>query len=220
MLVDMIPFSAVDYPGKIAATLFYSGCNFRCGFCHNASLVKNEVRAQVTQDDVLSFLSFRKGLLDGVCITGGEALLSVDLFEILPRIKELGYTIKLDTNGSNLELLQKASPYLEFVAIDLKATPGEYDLITGKKGAWQRVQNTLAWLKDSGLAYELRTTVLPEWHNESSLKSMRSMVRGPWVLQQFKQPQGGVLDGKVHQGYPDKELLRISKELGCKVRNV
>lgn len=105
MLVDIEPFSLVDYPGLIAATVFFSGCNFRCGYCHNPTLVKNEGKPGISTGEVCSFLQTRQGLLDGVCLTGGEPLLSGEVKTLAKGIKELGFKLKLDTNGSNLEKL-------------------------------------------------------------------------------------------------------------------
>jgi len=222
MLVDLLPFSTVDYPGQICATLFFTGCNFRCGYCHNHSLVNQTAAAQITEDELLKFLVSRRKLLDAVCITGGEALLSPDLFSLLGKIKNLGYLVKLDTNGSNLELLKKAAPYLDFIAMDIKSTPAKYSQLTVHAQAWDSVQETIIWLKSSGIAYEFRTTVLPEWHTEDDLLAIRSLLGAetPWVLQQYRQPEAGVLDSQVHKSYSYQELTALGDKLGCLVRGI
>lgn len=220
MLVDMLPFSSADYPGKLCATLFFTGCNFRCGYCHNPSLVNETVEAPISKDKVLSFLASRRKLLDGVCLTGGEALLSPDLFPLLAKIKDMGYLIKLDTNGSNLDLLQKAASYLDFIAMDIKSTPAKYSQVSSHPKAWESVRETVNWLKASGIEHEFRTTVLPEWHTEEDLMNIRSLL-GPetkWVLQQYRQPEDGVLDGQLHRTYSAPELTALGAKLGCVVR--
>lgn len=220
MLVDMLPFSTADYPGKLCATLFFTGCNFRCGYCHNHTLVNRTVSARINEEEVLSFLASRRKLLDGVCLTGGEALLSPDLIPLLAKIKELGYLIKLDTNGSNLELLKQAAPYLDFVAMDIKGTPARYAQITSHLQAWDSIRETISWIQGSGLNYEFRTTVLPEWHTEEDLLAIRSLLGTDtnWVLQQYRQPEDGVLDGRIHQAYSTPELTALGAKLGCVVR--
>ena len=115
----------LDFPGKVACTLFTGGCNFRCPFCHNAVLVENpELAERISEEFILNFLKKRQGLLDGVCITGGEPLLQSDLSEFIAKVKEMGYAVKLDTNGSNPEkLIQLAENRLiDYVAMDVKSS--------------------------------------------------------------------------------------------------
>ena len=234
MIVAYEPFSTVDYPGHIVATVFFGGCNFRCGFCHNPALVNIEEKSETSPSNIqgiVDFLQSRKGLLDGVCLTGGEPLLSPELLSLVKKIKELGteegnkankgqFKIKLDTNGSNLVRLQQTAPYLDYIAMDIKATPEKYDALTGLKNSWEKVALTIEWIKESGIPYEFRTTVLPVWHTFEDLKSIRRYL-GPdtnWVLQQFREPPGGVLAQIKYEAYPDAWLKEIGQKLNCKVR--
>jgi pyruvate formate lyase activating enzyme len=113
MLMDIEPFSLVDYPGHIAATIFFGGCNFRCGFCHNPALVNVREKSKTSPSDIIEFLNTRKGLLDGVCLTGGDPLLSPNMPSLAREIKKLGFKVKLDTNGSTLDELKAVALYLD-----------------------------------------------------------------------------------------------------------
>jgi pyruvate formate lyase activating enzyme len=221
MLMDLEPFSLVDYPRHIAATVFFAGCNFRCGYCQNKDLVEAKGKSRTSLFAVLEFLKTRRGLLDGVCLTGGEPLLSADLEPLLKGIEKLGFKIKLDTNGSNLEKLKTVSPFLDYVALDIKASPEKYEALTGKN-SWPEVKKTMAWLKTSGLAYEFRTTVLPVWHTFEDLFQIREIIGEDetWILQQFRQPPHGVLDGKTYRAYPDAWLREVAQKLNCRVRGL
>ncbi len=222
MLMDIESFSLVDYPGHIAATIFFGGCNFRCGYCQNPILVKVEEKSRTSPSDVIDFLKTRKGLLDGVCFTGGEPLMSPDLPPLVLAIKGLGYKIKLDTNGSQLEKLREIASNLDYIAIDIKADPEKYDRLTGCKNSWERVNQTIEWVKKSGIFYEFRTTVMPFWHTFEDLTKIRVLLgkETPWVLQQFRQPPQGVLDGKPYESYPDSWLKEAGQKLNCQVRGL
>jgi len=222
MLMAIEPFSMVDYPEHIVATAFFGGCNFKCGYCHNPILVEMKEKSETSPSDMLHFLKTRKGLLDGVCLTGGEPLLSKDMLPLAREIKGLGFKVKLDTNGSKLEKLQEVAPYLDYIAMDIKATPEKYDALTGCKDSWQKVARTMAWIKESGIPYEFRTTVMPRWHSLEDLQTIPTLVgkKTNWILQQFHQPPEGVLDGDVYEVYPDAWLKEIGQKLNCPVRGL
>jgi len=223
----------VDYPGHIVATVFFGGCNFRCGYCHNPALVEIKEKSLTSPSNIqglVEFLQTRQGLLDGVCLTGGEPLLSSELLPLVRKIKELRretgnkaeFKIKLDTNGSNPVKLQEIAPYLDYIAMDIKATPEKYDELTGNKNSWDKVAQTIEWIKKSGIPYEFRTTVLPVWHTFEDLTSIRQYLGydANWILQQFRQPPDGVLDRKKYEAYPNAWLKEIGKKLNCKVRGL
>ena len=218
MLMDIEPFSLVDYPGHIAATVFFAGCNFHCGYCQNPALVKVEEKSQTSPLDVIDFLKTRKGLLEGICLTGGEPLLSPEMPELVKGIKELGFKIKLDTNGSSLEKMREVFPYLDYIAMDIKCTPEKYDELTGCKGIWKIINRTLEWVKISGIPYEFRTTVMPVWHSFEDLKEIRTLLGEDtnWVLQQFREPPQGVLDKQKYEAYPDSWLKEMGQKLDRK----
>lgn len=223
MLMAMEPFSLVDFPGRIAAVIFFGGCNFHCGYCQNPALVKAVPSSGSAGFlEILGFLRTREGLLDGVCFTGGEPLLSPEMPDLVKMVKELGFRVKLDTNGSSLEKLKEAAPFLDYIALDIKSTPEKYDRITGCHNSWEMVAATMAWLKTSGIPHEFRTTVLPAWHSPEDLPAIRILLgaKETWVLQQFREPPGGVLDGKKYEAYPDSWLADTGIRLGCKVRGI
>ncbi len=224
MLAAIEPFSMVDYPGHIVATIFFGGCNFRCGYCHNPALVNVNVeeKSQTSPSGIIDFLKTRKGLLDGVCLTGGEPLLSPDMPFLAKEIKLLGLKVKLDTNGSNLEKLKEIAPHLDYIAMDVKAAPDKYDQLTCSKNCWERALQAIEWIKQSGITYEFRTTVMPVWHSFADLKVIRNLLGQDttWVLQQFRQPPEGVLDGQVYEAYPDAWLKEMGEKLNCQVRGL
>jgi pyruvate formate lyase activating enzyme len=222
MLMDLEPFSLIDYPGHVAAVIFFGGCNFRCGYCHNPSLVENAGKPRISSEEIYEFLLTRQGLLEGVCLTGGEPLLSPEVYDLAESIKKLGFKLKLDTNGCSLKNLEKIVSYLDYLAVDIKAAPEKYEELTKCSGAWTQVKQTADWVKSASIPHEFRTTVLPVWHTFEDLKNIREYL-GPeekWVLQQFRDPPEGVLDGKVYLKFPENELKAMAQELGCEVRGL
>ncbi len=179
-IADLQKLSLIDYPGKVACTVFLFGCNFRCGFCHNPELVLPE-KAVVgyKEEEVLEFLKTRKKYLDGVCITGGEPLINSDIAEFLDKIKRLGYNIKIDTNGSNPALLKEIieKKLVDYIAMDIKVNKENYDVVTGVNIDLKKINESIALILDSGLDYEFRTTVIRGYHNPDILKKI-----GEWLL--------------------------------------
>lgn len=211
--------SMVDYPGLLCATLFTPGCNFRCPFCHNGSLVLNttpEEQTSINIPDLLAFLKERKGRLDAVCISGGEPLLQRDISDFLLKIREMGYRIKLDTNGSFPERLENliSSGLLDYVAMDIKNSPQRYAQTVGLPALdLGPIFQSIALLKENRVDYEFRTTVSATFHDEESLKKAGEMIRGAeiWYLQGYKD-SAGVIDRSV-VGYDKNELSRLCKLL-------
>ena len=160
----------LDYPGKVACTVFLGGCNFRCPFCHNSSLLSASAPEEMTPEQLLSFLKKRQGLLDGVCITGGEPTLSPDLGNLLEQIKALGFSVKLDTNGTNPRMLKELvrAGLIDYVAMDIKNSPRRYPQTAGIPGlAMERIEESMAFLLTGSLEYEFRTTVVDELHSDA-----------------------------------------------------
>ena len=181
----------LDYPGKVAATVFIAGCNYRCPFCHNMNLVEKENRPPVIEEaEIFSFLKKRAGILDGVCITGGEPLLNAELADFISGIKELGLSVKLDTNGTRPDMLKELAEggLIDYVAMDIKSSPDSYALVTGVKDpGLDKVKESIAFLMNGRLDYEFRTTVIKEYHNEYCFKRIGEMIRGcqNYYLQSF-----------------------------------
>ncbi|MCI8332360.1 MAG: anaerobic ribonucleoside-triphosphate reductase activating protein [Clostridiales bacterium] len=182
----------LDYPGKIAATLFLAGCNFRCPFCHNASLVTHIENDGVPAEQVLDFLKTRKGLLDGVCITGGEPLLQKEeeLVPFLRQIKELGFSVKLDTNGQQYDRLVSLikDQLIDYVAMDIKNAPEKYALTVGiPHFNIEEVEKSANFLINGNFPYEFRTTVVKEFHEEKDFHAIGKWLQGAdqYFLQSF-----------------------------------
>ncbi len=170
----------LDFPGHVAATVFFGGCNFRCPFCHNGDLVLNPgTDPAFSSQEILAFLQKRQGILEGVCITGGEPTLQPGLSDFLRAVKDLGLLVKLDTNGYRPKVLQSflEQELLDYVAMDIKGAPEDYPAICGLDSMeLDRIQASVQLIKDSSIPYEFRTTVVRELHNASSFEAI-----GQWI---------------------------------------
>lgn len=179
----------LDYPGKVACIVFTKGCNFRCPFCHNASLVEGGEGPLISDTEVLSFLSKRMGVLEGICISGGEPLLQKDIADFMGKVKKLGYSVKLDTNGSNPEMLEQLikDGLVDYVAMDIKNSLENYDKTCGVSVDISKIQKSIEILKTSGIDYEFRTTVVNELHTVSDIEEIGKMLSGDskYFLQSF-----------------------------------
>ena len=178
----------LDFPGKVACTLFTGGCNLRCPFCHNASLVLTPHESQNMEDEVLDYLTRRKGLLDGVCITGGEPLLQPDLIEFMQKIKALGLAIKLDTNGSMPKKLQAIleTGLVDYVAMDIKSSPEGYSRATGCETEIADFRESVKLLKECGIPHEFRTTAVKGIHTAGDFSKISEWIGDePYFIQGF-----------------------------------
>ena len=179
----------LDYPTKIACTVFLHGCNFRCPFCHNASLVTGKPYEEISMENFFSFLNKRKGILDGVCVTGGEPLVNKEINEFLNEIKKRGFLVKLDTNGSFPSKLKDAvkNGLVDYVAMDIKNCPERYDLSAGIKTDLNKINESIEFLKSGIIDYEFRTTVYKDAFDEYSMKKIGEWIKGAkkYFLQKF-----------------------------------
>jgi len=200
----------LDYPGKIACTVFFSGCNFRCPFCHNASLVTADHRPQPVMDDegLLAFLQTRRRKLDGVCITGGEPTLQPQLPQLLQRIKELGFLIKLDTNGSRPQVLRQLvdNQLIDYVAMDIKSSPDGYETLCGGPVDLQAIRESAEFLLHGHVDYEFRTTLVKPLHTAADLDAIGRWLTGAkrYYLQQFV--DSGDLIGSGMEAFSAEEM--------------
>ena len=182
----------LDYPKKTACTIFTGGCNFRCPFCHNALLVTDiDNSATYTEEEILDFLSKRLGLLDGVCITGGEPLMQKDIENFIRKIKELGYSVKLDTNGTYPERLAELleNHLVDYVAMDIKNSKEKYQKTAGVENInLSDIEKSINILKSSDIDYEFRTTVVKELHTELDISKIAEWIKGAkgYFLQNFE----------------------------------
>lgn len=172
----------LDYPGKVACTLFTAGCNLRCPFCHNASLVINpDMSAGINTTEILDYLKKRQGILEGVCISGGEPLLQPDIKEFIQQIKELGYSVKLDTNGCFPDKLKDLvdSGLIDYVAMDIKNCKEKYPLTVGREDFdISPIEKSVEFLKEGHVDYEFRTTVVKELHNVDDTQDIGVWLKG------------------------------------------
>ncbi len=216
----------LDYPEKVACTVFCVGCNFRCPFCHNGSLVSGG-GDRWTQQEILTFLTKRANLLEGVCLTGGEPLMYTDVADFLRQVKEIGYKVKLDTNGSYPDRLEQLikDGLVDYVAMDVKNSRELYSATAGAAVSLDAVERSVALLKTGAVPYEFRTTVTRTFHTEQSLLNIAEWLydADKWFLQQFV---GGedLIDPSV-DGYTDNELRNLCQTVrqycpGVKLRGI
>lgn len=187
-IAGMEKLSLVDYDGKTAATVFTAGCNMRCPFCHNSSLVYGNC-AFIDESEVFAYLKKRKGLLDGVCITGGEPTLQKDLKDFVIKVKNLGYLVKLDTNGTNFSLLSDLieNKLIDYAAMDIKSDKEGYTKASGSNLNFEQVQKSVNLLLQNKIAYEFRTTLIEEFHGEEEMENIGKWIKGAqkYFLQKF-----------------------------------
>lgn len=217
----------LDFPGHVAATVFVGGCNFRCPFCHNSLLVlEPESQPVIGEEEVLSYLKKRQGILEGVCITGGEPTLQKDLASFIRKLKELGYLVKLDTNGYRPQVLKEllAERLLDYAAMDVKASPGRYcDAAGVAELELEGIYESIRLLKNSDIPYEFRTTMVKGIHSVEEFEEIGRLLQGcqAYYLQGFEESDHMIGEGfeafsveemkkaaKIAEKYMDKVMLR------------
>jgi pyruvate formate lyase activating enzyme len=204
----------LDYPEKVACTVFTGGCNLRCPFCHNASLVtRAEDAVEFSADELFSYLKKRRGLLDGVCVTGGEPLLQSDLPDFLGRLRALGYCIKLDTNGCFPDRLKNIVRLglTDYVAMDVKSSPEHYAEAVGISGfSGSAVRQSMDFLLEGRVDYEFRTTVVKGLHSAEILRETAESIRGAkrYFLQKFVD-SGDLVSGGGLSAFSDEEMQKF-----------
>ena len=207
----------LDFPDRVAGTVFTGGCNFRCPVCDNASLVLSpSIVTEIPMEEFFSFIKKRKGILDGVCITGGEPLLQHDIIPFIERIKAEGYDVKLDTNGYRPDVLGDVlrEELADYVAMDIKASPEKYAVTTGiKELDFSLIINSIELLEKSGIPHEFRTTVTEDFHTEEDFEKILSLFSEstPYYLQQFRD-SGNLIDGGC-RGWSTARMKSLHTEL-------
>ncbi len=204
----------LDFPGHVAATLFTAGCNFRCPFCHNAALVTHiDNQNYFTDEYILDYLKKRVGILDGICITGGEPLIHKDLPEFIKKVKALGFLVKLDTNGSYPETLEKLinDGDIDYVAMDIKNSKEKYALTAEcSDGDLANVEKSISILKQNKVDYEFRTTIVNEYHTVEDIKSIAEWIvpAKKYFLQNFTDSGDLIKDGLTAANRETLDLMR------------
>ena len=190
-ICGLMKLTLLDFPEKTACTIFTGGCNFRCPFCHNASLVTRVNEQEIIpESEILSFLSKRQGLLDGVCITGGEPLLQPDIEDFIRKVKDLGFLVKLDTNGSYPDKLKQlvSKGIIDYVAMDIKSSPENYGKVIGIDNFdVTPIRESAEFLMEGHIPYEFRTTLVKELHDENDIVKIGQWLNGAdkFFLQTF-----------------------------------
>lgn len=219
----------LDYPDKMACTIFTGGCNLRCPFCHNAGIVLNpSAEGEYSVEDILSFLKKRQGILEGVVITGGEPLMQKDIDVFIERIRELGYSVKLDTNGTYPDKLRELIDrgLIDYVAMDIKASPAGYPPAVGIGGYdISKIEKSVKLLLEGRVDYEFRTTVVREFHSIFDMNALGEFIKGAkrHYLQAFR--DSGELIGFGLSGVDKKEMEEMRKILlgyveKCELRGI
>lgn len=225
-------FSLIDYPGHISAVIFTVGCNFRCPFCYNPMLVLpikmgEEKNSSLSKDknlengqtlieyDLFHFLKSRLGKLDGVVISGGEPTLQADLLEFIRKIKDIGFDVKLDTNGTNPAMLRPliSEGLIDYIAMDLKSDQSGYRRSTGIDFNFAKIKESVKIIQESGLPHEFRTTCVPGFLDEAAIENMGQIIDGSdkWFLQRFKS-DAQLLDSSLsgQSCFPDDKMERFA----------
>ncbi len=220
----------IDFPGKLACTVFLIGCNFRCPWCYSRELVlSEEIKKQpkISEKDFFDFLKTRKRLLEGVVVCGGEPTINKDLPEFIKKIKKLGYSVKLDTNGSNPTMLKDLidKKLIDYVAMDIKLPKEKYPKFFGKQVKVKNIEESIKILKNSKIDYEFRTTIVPTILTKEDIIKIADWIKSApkYYLQNFRAEK--TIDPKFEKvkPYPDKYLLEIHKAISpffevCQIR--
>lgn len=213
----------LDYPGHIAAAIFLNGCNFRCPFCHNSELLDNNAPQLYTEEEFFSFLKKRRGILEGVCITGGEPTLNPELEKLILSIRELGYLVKLDTNGYRPDVLIDLCKknLIDYVAMDIKTCRERYHAVSGLPEVdISKLDKSIQFLINGSIPYEFRTTVVKELHSPGDFKQIALWLKGcsVYYLQNYKDSENVLSSGL--SSYSRKQLLEFIHILQPYIKNV
>lgn len=219
--------SLIDCPGRIVATVFLIGCNFHCPYCQNPELVDpKKIKNQpiISQAEFFKFLDQRKDFLEGVCITGGEPTIHSDLFNFVKKIKQKGFLVKLDTNGSKPELLKKMidAGLLDFIAMDIKNSPSNYAKTAGRKVDLNKIRKSIDLIRNSGIDYEFRITVAPSLVKKEDIEEIGKWLKGvrKFVLQQFQNKKVLEKSFQKIEPYSEKILKDFQKILKKYIKEV
>lgn len=216
--------SLIDYPGKLSAVIFTRGCNFRCPYCHNPELIEGNNVNIIEKEEVISFLNERRGKLDGVVLTGGEPTLQSDITDFLEKVKELGFVIKIDTNGSNPEKLRELidKKLVDYIAMDIKAPLDNYKKVTILEVDTKKILESIQVIMNSNLDYEFRTTVVKSLLSKDDVLEIGEIIKSAklFVLQEFRRTKTLDPDFVKEASYTREELEEIKISLERLVKSV
>lgn len=214
----------LDYPGHVAATIFLGRCNFCCPFCQNGDLVLSpEKQPVIEEEEVLDILRKRQGILTGVCITGGEPTLERDLEEFIGKVRDIGYLVKLDTNGYRPEVIERLlqQKMLDYIAMDIKHSIKHYGEAAGSNNIdTEKIQKSIHLIMESGIDYEFRTTVVKELHKEKDFIEIGKEIEGAkaYFLQKYQESEAVIRPG--YHAYEKEKMEEFAKLLKSFVPNV
>ena len=218
----------LDFPDRVACLIFTAGCNMRCGYCHNPDMVLPElIRCRqdfIPTEKIFNFLRTRQGFLEGVVISGGEPTIHPGLLDFMREVKSLGFQIKLDTNGTNPEVLKTAlaENLLDYIAMDIKASPTRYDDLTGVKNNFEHITQSRDLIMNSGIEYEFRTTFIKGYHKPKDIADIGEFCRGArkYSLQNFRPAKTLDPDFGRYRGFSSGEMKEIEQRLAGVVGKV
>ncbi len=209
----LMKLTLLDYPGHVACTVFTGGCNFRCPFCHNTPIVMRDEAGRISEQEILEFLIRRKGVLEGVCISGGEPLLSDGLISFMGKVKSLGYLVKLDTNGSFPKRLEKVieSGFCDYIAMDIKNSLEEYSKAAGVSIDIADIKRSIDLIRNSGIEHEFRTTVVRELHSVAGIEALARLIEGEdkYFIQSYRENENVLIKGL--SSFSEAELQELLK---------
>lgn len=222
-ICGLMKTTLLDFPGHLAATIFTGSCQFRCPFCQNSALIPNSVSAEYSEEEILAFLKKRSGILEGVAITGGEPTLQPDLESFIRKVRELGFLVKLDTNGYRPNILRHLceEKLLDYVAMDVKSSPDRYGIVSGIPNMnLAPIFESISFLKQNTVPFEFRTTLVKELHTAADMEEIGKWIAGDslYFLQNYKDSDQ-VLTPGLH-GFTKEELLSFVSLLKPYVPNV
>ena len=223
-ILGLEKMSLVDFDGYVSATLFTGGCNFKCGFCHNSPLVSHYNNLpEIPREEVLAYLKKRQGILDGVCVSGGEPTLNKDLPQFIEKIKNLGYKVKLDTNGTNPDMVKLLfdAGLVDYFAMDIKNDKQSYAKIIGfDEFDTINVEKTIEFFLSNPVDYEFRTTLVKQFHNKENIINIGEWIKGAnkYFLQKFKENPNCIEQG--FSPIDEQEAIEFKSILEKSIKNV
>lgn len=209
-----------NYPGLVACTIFTNGCNFKCPYCQNGTLALGIDKYRINEEEILDYLKLRKKVIDGICISGGEPTLQKDLIPFIKKIKELDIMVKLDTNGSQPNVIKELlnNHLIDYIAMDIKMPFENYDKIAGVKVNTDNLKESIKLIKDSKIKHEFRTTIIKDVHHFEDIEKIISYIgSSPYYLQNFQDSENVIQKGFI--GFSNDELLELDREINKKYSN-